>query len=265
MGPIYALGPFRLDAHNDLLLRGIEPVALGRRAIALLRALVEHRGALVSKDVLIETAWPGLAVEDSNLTVQIAALRRALGEAPGGDRWIETMPSRGYRFIGPVAATEEDGATAAPSQADTSREAEQIEHGAAVEPPRADSPRETASIKHLDAERRQITVLSCELIGSAGPGGMDLDDLREAIGDFQRCVSEMAARHEGYVARHLGNNTLVLFGYPKAHEHNAERAVRAGLELCAEFRAGYHRRLSVPIRENSQINAPQRDTTDTNT
>src|ERR1700760_2219105 len=99
MGPIYALGPFRLDAQNDLLLRGIEPVALGRRAIALLRALVEQRGALVSKDALMETAWPGLAVEDSNLTVQITALRRVLREAPGGDRWIETMPRRGYRFI----------------------------------------------------------------------------------------------------------------------------------------------------------------------
>ena len=56
-------------------------------------------------DVLIDAAWPGQAVEDSNLTVQIAALRRVLGEAtPGGDRWIETMPRHGYRFIGPVVA-----------------------------------------------------------------------------------------------------------------------------------------------------------------
>src|SRR5215472_14201099 len=110
---IYALGPFRLDTHDALLFCGTKPVALGRRAVALLRALVERRGALVSKDVLIETAWPGLAVEDSNLTVQIAALRRALGEAPDGDHWIETMPRRGYRYIGPMAATEEDGATSA--------------------------------------------------------------------------------------------------------------------------------------------------------
>jgi DNA-binding winged helix-turn-helix (wHTH) protein len=98
----FALGPFRLDTDSGLLLRGTEPVALGLRAIALLRALVERPGALVSKDALIEAAWPGLAVEDSNLTVQIAALRRALGEEPGGDGWIETMPRRGYRFIGPV-------------------------------------------------------------------------------------------------------------------------------------------------------------------
>ena len=104
---IYALGPFRLHTHDAMLFRGTEPVALGRRAVALLCALVERPGALVSKDVLIEAAWPGQAVEDSNLTVQIAALRRVLGEAtPGGDRWIETMPRHGYRFIGPVVAEE---------------------------------------------------------------------------------------------------------------------------------------------------------------
>jgi len=88
----------------------------------LLRALIEKPGALVSKDVLIEAAWPGQAVEDSNLPVQIAALRRALGKAPGGDRWIETMPRRGYRFVGPVIAREENSITAAPPQVDAPRD-----------------------------------------------------------------------------------------------------------------------------------------------
>src|SRR5438874_857431 len=91
------MGPFRLDARNDLLLRDTEPVSLGMRAIALLRALVERPGELVSKDALIDAAWPGQVVEESNLTVQIAALRRVLGEVPGGDRWIEPMPRRGCR------------------------------------------------------------------------------------------------------------------------------------------------------------------------
>jgi adenylate cyclase len=119
---IHALGPFRLDTQNDLLLRGSEPAALGRRAIALLRALVERPGALVSKDAMIEAAWPGQAVEESNLTVQIAALRRVLGEAPGGDRWIETMPRRGYRFIGPVV-TEVEEDLMAPPRVDAARDA----------------------------------------------------------------------------------------------------------------------------------------------
>ena len=95
--------PFRLDTQAGLLLHERGPVALGRRAVALLRALVERPGALLSKDALIEAAWPGQIVEESNLTVQIAALRRVLGATPGGAGWIETMPGRGYRFIGPVA------------------------------------------------------------------------------------------------------------------------------------------------------------------
>src|SRR5580693_8567060 len=101
-----ALGPFRLDPGNELLLRGTEPVALGKRAILVLRALIERPGALVSKEALIEAAWLGQVVEEGNLTVQIAALRRAFGTTSGGDGWIETMPRRGYRFVGPVAAAE---------------------------------------------------------------------------------------------------------------------------------------------------------------
>ncbi len=108
---VYALGPFRLDTKDGLLLRGREPAALGRRAIALLRAMVEQPGALLSKDALIEAGWPGQSVEESNLTVQIAALRRILGSTPGGDGWIETMSGRGYRFIGPVVTEAQKGPT----------------------------------------------------------------------------------------------------------------------------------------------------------
>jgi TolB-like protein len=81
-------------------------VALGKRAILVLRALIERPGALVSKEMLIEAAWSGQTVAESNLTVQIAALRRAFGAVSGGDGWIETMPRRGYRFVGPVGAAE---------------------------------------------------------------------------------------------------------------------------------------------------------------
>ena len=85
MATIHAFGPFRLDTDAEILFRGSDPLPVGKRAVALLRVLVERAGAPVSKDTLIDAAWPGLAVEDSNLTVQIAALRRALGEAPGGE------------------------------------------------------------------------------------------------------------------------------------------------------------------------------------
>jgi DNA-binding winged helix-turn-helix (wHTH) protein/predicted ATPase len=213
----YELGPFRLDTHNGMLLRGSEPVVLGGRAVALLRALLENPGVLVPKDALIEAAWPGKAIEDSNLSVQIAALRRALGAAPGGERWIETMPRRGYRFVGPVVAGDKDSVTAAPLQ--------------------IDAPWDAAPMRHGEAERRQITALSCELVGvEVGAGGTDLEDLRETIEDFRRFVADTATRHAGGIYRHLGNNLLVPFGYPEAHEHDAEQAIRAGLELCATMR-----------------------------
>jgi TolB-like protein/DNA-binding winged helix-turn-helix (wHTH) protein/Tfp pilus assembly protein PilF len=119
---IYGLGPFRLDTRDDLLFRGREPVALGRRAIAVLQALVARPGALLSKDAPIEAGWPGQSVEESNLTVQIAALRRVLSTTPGGDRWIETMPRRGYRFIGPVVTEAQKDVIAAPPQVEAVRD-----------------------------------------------------------------------------------------------------------------------------------------------
>jgi hypothetical protein len=78
--------------------------------VAFLRILIDRAGVPVSKDALMEAAWPGLAVEESNLTVQIAALRLVLREDPGGERWIATLPRRRYRFVGPIVANPEDSA-----------------------------------------------------------------------------------------------------------------------------------------------------------
>jgi TolB-like protein/Flp pilus assembly protein TadD len=113
MAAAYILGPFRLDAETDTLFRGGEPVSLGHRAVALLRVLVEQRGIPVSKDALMEAAWAGVTVEESNLAVQIAALRRVFGEEPGGENWIETLPRRGYRFVGPASIRDQGALTAA--------------------------------------------------------------------------------------------------------------------------------------------------------
>lgn len=105
MTTIHEFGPYRLDAEAEILFRGSEPVALGRRAVMLLRLLVERAGTPVSRDALMQAAWPGLAIEESNLTVQIAALRRIFAEIDGAAVWIETLPRRGYRYVGPPVAT----------------------------------------------------------------------------------------------------------------------------------------------------------------
>ena len=105
MAIIHKFGPFGIDADAGILFCDAEPTMLGQRAVALLRLLLERKGEPVSKDALIEAAWPGLAIEDSNLTVQIAALRRVLEEACAGANWIETLPRRGYRYVGPAVTT----------------------------------------------------------------------------------------------------------------------------------------------------------------
>jgi len=84
------------------------------------------------------------------------------------------------------------------------------------------------------AERRQVTVLFSDLVGSTELSArMDLEDLREVISAYQKCVAESVRRFGGFVAKYMGDGVLVYFGYPQAHEDDAERAVRAGLELIA--------------------------------
>jgi DNA-binding winged helix-turn-helix (wHTH) protein len=98
----FAFGPFLLDSGRETLYEHGVPVAIGRKAFALLRALVEARGDVVTKAELMEAAWPDVSVEESNLAVQIAALRRRLGSSPGNEDWIVTFPRIGYRFVGPL-------------------------------------------------------------------------------------------------------------------------------------------------------------------
>src|SRR4029077_13144125 len=82
------------------------------------------------------------------------------------------------------------------------------------------------------AERRQVTVVFSDLVGSTALAArMDPEDLGEVISAYQRCVAETVRRFGGFVAKYLGDGVLVYFGYPRAHEDDAERAVRAGLEL----------------------------------
>jgi hypothetical protein len=82
------------------------------------------------------------------------------------------------------------------------------------------------------AERRQLTVMFCDLVGSTALSGrLDPEDLREVIGAYHRCVSETVARYAGFVAKYMGDGVLVYFGYPQAHEDDAERSVRAGLAV----------------------------------
>jgi predicted ATPase/DNA-binding winged helix-turn-helix (wHTH) protein len=101
-----SFGPYRLLAAQRLLLERDKPVRLGSRAFDILAALVERAGEMVGKGELIARAWPRTFVEESNLKIQMSALRRVLGDGHGGNRYIITVPGRGYNFVAPVQREE---------------------------------------------------------------------------------------------------------------------------------------------------------------
>ena len=101
-GVRFAFGPFVLDPGAGTLLRDDVPVAAGHRGLQLLAALVARPGEILAKAELMDAAWPGTAVEEGNLTVQIAQLRKLLGPAANGGEWISTVPRVGYRFTGAI-------------------------------------------------------------------------------------------------------------------------------------------------------------------
>jgi class 3 adenylate cyclase/predicted ATPase len=100
--------------------------------------------------------------------------------------------------------------------------------------PTSPQPPLTESKPQDTAERRQVTVMFSDLVGSTAlSANMDPEDLREVISAYQKCVAETVRRFGGFVAKYMGDGVLIYFGYPQAHEDDAERAVRAGLELVA--------------------------------
>jgi class 3 adenylate cyclase len=99
------------------------------------------------------------------------------------------------------------------------------------------------------AERRQITVLFCDLVGSTALASrLDAEDLRDIIGTYHRCCAEIVAKFDGSVAQYLGDGVMARFGYPKAHEDDADRAVRCGLDMIKAVAA-----LKVPNESKLEV------------
>src|SRR5687768_8217038 len=99
---LYDFGPFRLDAGERLLSRNGQTVPLTPKAFDTLLLLVENRGTLMEKSVLMNHLWPNAFVEEANLAVNISTLRKALGKKEDGNQYIETVSKHGYRFTSEV-------------------------------------------------------------------------------------------------------------------------------------------------------------------
>ena len=117
MNPNYDIGPFRLEPEAGVLFNAGVCSPLGPRGVAVLTVLVRRANQYVGKAAIMDAVWPGVVVEENSLAAQIAAIRRVLAQTPGGERWVETLARRGYRFVGPVTEAREDVGKASAARA----------------------------------------------------------------------------------------------------------------------------------------------------
>ncbi len=196
-------GQVHLDEHSLELVVSGQAVELERKPREVLLCLLRQAGKLVTKEELVAQVWPGRIISDSALTSCMAKLRDGLGDQ---QQAIKTVHGYGYRFVGEIRG--------APGDAKDS----------------ATAPRE--------AERRQLTILFCDLAGSARLSeSADPEAMGEATLAYHRHAAGVVQRYEGHVAQVMGEGLLVFFGYPSARDDDAERAVRCACELLEGLRA----------------------------
>jgi DNA-binding winged helix-turn-helix (wHTH) protein/TolB-like protein/Flp pilus assembly protein TadD len=160
-GPAYRFGAFLLVPSERLLLHDGEPVALAGKAFDLLVALVSQAGHLVTKDELLRRVWPGLVVEEVNLSVNVSAIRKALACSTEAADWIETVPRQGYRFKARVDF--EDVATL--------NSAELLRNVQLPEPPEAPS---SAAAERTGRRTAWVAIGALALVPAAGIGWLAL-------------------------------------------------------------------------------------------
>ena len=211
--------PGRTFVHAD----GRE-VALTRAEAALLIAFVRNPGRVLSRDQLGQAiAGHGEELYGRSIDMHVGRLRRKIEPDPKSPRFIITVSGAGYKFAAGPRTVEENRESPAAI-------GEQLE----AAPERARGPR--ISLPHSGSERRQLTVLSCELVGSMAPAiDVDPEDLAGVVHRFQVACAGAITNMGGNVAAFTGHEVLALFGYPRAYEDDAERAVHAGLDLAAKM------------------------------
>jgi len=180
---ILSFGSFKLIPHERALYDAGKRLHLGGRAFDILSTLVERAGVLVSKEELIATAWPDTVVEEANLRVHIGALRKALGDAQGGTRFIESVVGRGYCFVAPVSQ-EKVPASDVNRNGDSSHD-NNDSHDVIIPEPALVSGRSGMASRRMLGRDEQVgsiveILMRHRLVTIVGPGGMGKTTVAQA-------------------------------------------------------------------------------------
>lgn len=215
-GEILRFADFELDREAYELRRNGQVVRVQRIPLELLFLLAERRGHLVTREEIFERIW-GKKVfleTESSINTAVRKLRQTLSDDRGNPRFIETVPAKGYRFIAelhePVRADALNRNASRGSRNDKLKIAE--------------------SQDGTIGERRHLTVMVCVLTNPAGRSAFrDPDQWWALAVEYHRTVSQAIEYYGGHVCQYRGDGVVAYFGWPEAHEDDAERAVRAGL------------------------------------
>ena len=212
---IYLFEDYSLDAERRELRRASGVVSVEPQVFDLLEHLIRNRDRVVDKDELIAEVWRGRIVSDSTLSSRITAVRQAVRDSGAEQRLIRTLSRKGFRFVGPV------------------RERIRLDDEATeerVSPAKPHAARPETSARPRAAERRQVTIVACGIAETATLSArVDPEELRGLIDAYCRSIRAIVERHGGHIGRYTDDGVVAHFGYPQAHEDDAERAVRAGL------------------------------------
>ena len=217
---LYEFDNYTLDSDRRELRLGSDLVQVQPQVFDVLFHLIRNRDHVVSKDSLLADIWKGRIVSEATLSSRINAARSAVGDTGERQHLIRTVLRKGFRFVGAVRERQGIAKSIEIPQSEVSGSCTNQEQPSGI---------------HSDVERRQLTILSTELIGASGR--MDPEDLRDLTDAYHRCVTETVGRFGGFVDRYVRSTVAVYFGYPAADEHDVEQAVRAGLEICSAVSA----------------------------
>jgi class 3 adenylate cyclase/DNA-binding winged helix-turn-helix (wHTH) protein len=249
---IYTFADCELDAQRLTLRRAGHLRHLRPKAFAMLLYLVMHRDRVVDKQEIYEQVWPEQFISDATVESTLRAVRQAVGDSGKTQRLIQTFHRHGYRLVADVSEHGEERLAVGPQAVGEQLGQTGTAEGATVLPPvqspEALLPEAQAQRRRIDpgdgesgvlsplgradAEHRHLTVLCCDLVDvSVRPTPGDLDTLHDVIRAAHTTCAVVVAHFEGYVAQYRGDGLLAYFGFPQAHEDDAQRAVRAGLAI----------------------------------